>query len=372
MPGDQLSLNTYYDPRVLAPLHLINVTLNLTVDPAEQLIQRDRKGKPLCLAPGASVAQPGAATTIAPDAYARFTIDGWRFCPDASRPASGKLAQSLTVGDWIAISGAAVATGLGRATTLGTSLLLGLANQRLGTWWPSYPARYARQGGREGERWRHPERATHPWLAAGMFRTQYYLGCELSARFHGTQRGWQYLSDGGHFDNTGVYELLRPGRDVALIVLCDCGGDPDYRFGDLANLIRLARIDHGLEIVVDTEATTHPVLSRIFGVPDDFLPGAAASNLAADKCAVLLNVYRTGPACGAPRAQVCRIVLLKPRLVSWAPADVRHYGATHPAFPQEGTGDQFFDEAQWESYRALGHAIGQRVLAGEVGKALLV
>jgi len=372
VPGDQLSLNAYYDPRVLAPLHLINVTLNLTVDPAEQLVQRDRKGKPLCLAPGASVAQQGAATTIAPDAYARFTIDGWQCCPDASWPSSGKLAQSLTVGDWIAISGAVVSTGLGRVTTLGTSLLLGLANLRLGTWWPSYPARYARQGGREGERWRHPERATHPWLAAGMFRTQYYLGCELSARFHGTRRGWQYLSDGGHFDNTGVYELLRPGRDVALIVLCDCGGDRDYRFGDLANLIRLARIDHGLEIVVDTEAaTTHPVLSRVFGVPDDFPPGVAGSGPAADKCAVLLNVYRTDPACAAPRARVCRIVLLKPRLVSWAPADVRHYGATHPAFPQEGTGDQFFDEAQWESYRALGHAIGQRVLGGEVGRALL-
>ncbi|MBP0623648.1 hypothetical protein [Cupriavidus consociatus] len=371
VPGDQLGLNAYYDPRVLAPLHLINVTLKLTVDPAEQLVQRDRKGKPLCLAPGASVAQPGAATTIAPDAYARFTIDGWQCCPDASWPSSGKLAQSLTVGDWIAISGAAVSTGLGRATTLGTSLLLGLANLRLGTWWPSYPARYARQGGREGERWRHPERATHPWLAAGMFRTQYYLGCELSARFHGTRRGWQYLADGGHFDSTGVYELLRPGRDVALIVLCDCGGDRDYRFGDLANLIRLARIDHGLEIVVDTEAATHPVLSRVFGVPDDFLPGAAGSGPAADKCAVLLNVYSTDPACAAPRAQVCRIVLLKPRLVSWAPADVRHYGATHPAFPQEGTIDQFFDEAQWESYRALGHAIGQRVLGGDVGKALL-
>lgn len=369
VPGDQLSLNAYYDPHVLAPLHLINVTLNLTMDPAEQLVQRDRKGKPLCLAPGAGLPQPGAA--LAPDAYARFTVDGWQCCPDTSWPSSGKLAQSLTVGDWMAISGAAVSTGLGRATTLGTSLLLGLANLRLGTWWPSFPARYARRGGREGERWRHPERATHPWLAAGIFRTQYYLGCELSARFHGTRRGWQYLSDGGHFDNTGVYELLRPGRDVALIVLCDCGADPGYRFGDLANLIRLARIDHGLEIVVDTEAATHPVLSRVFGVPDDFLPGQGASGGAADKCAVLLDVYRTDPACAAPRTRVCRIVLIKPRLVSWAPADVRHYGATHPAFPQEGTGDQFFDEAQWESYRVLGHAIGKRVLGGEVVKALL-
>jgi hypothetical protein len=51
-PDDALSLNDYYDPRVLAPLHLINVTMNQTVDPAEQLVQRDRKGKPLCIGPG--------------------------------------------------------------------------------------------------------------------------------------------------------------------------------------------------------------------------------------------------------------------------------------------------------------------------------
>jgi len=370
VPGDQLSLNAYYDPRVLAPLHLINVTLNLTVDPAEQLVQRDRKGKPLCLAPGPCVVQPGPAQAIAPDAYARFSVDGRHCCPDLSHPAAGELAQSRTVGDWVAISGATISTGLGRATTLGTSLLLGLANLRLGTWWPSYLADGPRHASVPPAGRLRPERITHPVLARfiALFRTQYYLGCELSARFHGTRRGWQYLSDGGHFDNTGVYELLRPGRNVSLIVLSDCGSDGDYRFGDLASLIRLARIDFGLEIVVDTEAaTTHPVLSRVFGVPDDFLPGAAG----ADKCAVLLNVFRAGPDASATRSPVCRIVLVKPRLTSWAPADVRQYGAGHPAFPQEPTADQFFDEAQWESYRALGHAIGLRVFCGEVGQVLM-
>jgi len=373
VPGDQLSLNAYYDPRVLAPLHLINVTLNLTVDPAEQLVQRDRKGKPLCLGPGACVAQPGPAQALAPDAYARFTVDGRLCCPDYSNPSAGELAQSRTVGDWLAISGATVSTGLGRATTLGTSLLLGLANLRLGTWWPSYlPGGSHPHAGAVPVALREPERATHPMLARliALFRTQYYLGCELAARFHGTRRGWQYLSDGGHFDNTAVYELLRPGRDVSLIVLCDCGADRDYRFGDLANLIRLARIDHGLEIEVDTNAaTTHPVLSQVFGTPDDFRPGATGP--AAGKCAILLNVFRAGPADPAARVPVCRIVLVKPRLAGWAPADVLQYGADHPAFPQEPTIDQFFGEAQWESYRALGHATGQRVFGGAVGQALL-
>ncbi|MGT2493389.1 hypothetical protein ACU4GD_30110 [Cupriavidus basilensis] len=71
-----------------------------------------------------------------------------------------------------------------------------------------------------------------------------------------------------------MYELLRPERGVTLIVLCDCGADPQYQFGDLANLIRLARIDMGLEIVVDAAAAGDDVLGSAFGTPADFLPSA--------------------------------------------------------------------------------------------------
>jgi hypothetical protein len=221
--GDQLSLNSYYDPRVLAPVHLINVTLNLTVDPAEQLVQRDRKGKPLCLAPGPFVLPPTQASQS--DAYVRFTVDGEVFYPETHKAADSELTQSRSVGDWVAISGAAISTGLGRASTLGTSMLLGLANLRLGTWWPSYPldaCSRPRRGGASPDRVQ-ADPATRPWLGTfiSLFRTQYYLSCELTARFHGTHRGWQYLSDGGHFENTAVYELLRPERNVSLIVLCD-------------------------------------------------------------------------------------------------------------------------------------------------------
>jgi len=352
-PGDAVALNAYYDPRVLAPVHLINATVSLTVDPAEQLVQRDRKGKPLCLAPGPARPVPAPLSDYA---YTRFTIDGQRCRPDDSGRAA-ELAPARTVGDWIAISGATLSTGLGRATTLGTSLLLGMANLRLGVWWPSTleddPA------GGVGPRQRNAPRHALVALCEALFRTQYYLGCELTARFHGTRRGWQYLSDGGHFDNTGVYELLRPGRGVGLIVLCDCGCDPDYRFDDLANLIRLVRIDYGLQIEVDTSVCADPDLGDTFGSPEDFAAGGAR------KCAVLLNVCR-----GDAAAPVCRIVLLKPALGDWAPEDVREYGAAHPAFPQQSTADQFFDEAQWESYRALGLAVGRRVFGGAGARLL--
>ncbi|WP_337459872.1 hypothetical protein [Cupriavidus basilensis] len=365
--GDALSLNTYYDPAVLAPLHLINVTLNLTVDPAEQLVQRDRKGKPLCVAPGPFVLPATASRTVPEDAFVRFTVDGQRYFPETHKAGGSELSQSRTLGDWIATSGAAVSTGLGRSTTLGTSLLLGLANLRLGTWWPSYPldaGSAPRAGGAERNRVQ-ADLAGSPWLGGfiTLFRTQYYLACELSARFHGTRRGWQYLSDGGHFENTAVYELLRPERGVGLVVLCDCGADPGYQFGDLANLIRLARIDMGLEIVVDAAAAGDGVLGSVFGTQEDFLPAARQNPAAANKCALLLNVYRAlEPA--ATRRPVSRIVLLKPCRIASAPVDVQQYGTGHPAFPQEPTIEQFFNEAQWESYRELGFSIGQLVFGG--------
>jgi hypothetical protein len=345
--GDDVAREAYYAS--LAPLHIINVTVNQTIDPAEQLVQRDRKGKPMAVLPTG------------------FSIDRthYDFHDDDRRGVGAGLgSQKLTIGQWIGTSGAAFTTGLGRSTSLGISIALGLANVRLGTWWSS-------GYGRDESRWL--ERGFK-----GLFKTQTFLFYELMAKFHGLRREWQYLSDGGHFENTGLYELLRPGRKLELIVVCDAGCDPDYEFADLANLVRLARIDHGVQITVDEEiadSKRQPRLGRVFGTPAEFRrgaaavpPGAAAGAVSPaateraldDKCALLLNVFAAedDPATAAP---ACRIVVLKPRVIAAAPIDVREYFAKHPAFPQEPTTDQFFDEAQWESYRALGLAIAEQV-----------
>lgn len=62
----------------------------------------------------------------------------------------------------------------------------------------------------------------------------------------GVERPWWYLSDGGHFENTGVYALLK--RELDFIILSDGSCDVDYKFGDIENLVRKARIDFGAEI----------------------------------------------------------------------------------------------------------------------------
>ena len=262
---------------------------------------------------------------------------------------------ALTVGEWIGVSGAAFTTGLGRRTSLSYSLFLGLANVRLGRWW--------------GSQIRASSLRVRDTGLRAAFKTQIYLFDELLARFHGTRRAWQYLSDGGHFENTAAYELLRPQRKIKLIVICDCGADPKYEFGDLANLTRLARIDFGIELEVDGAVTNDVNLGSVFGKTTDFFRGKDGALPLHDKCAVLVNVYHdarlSNIEVGERRKDPdARIIVLKPRLLTSSAADLCEYRATHPAFPQEPTADQFFDEAQWESYRRLGMEVAMRVFPG--------
>jgi hypothetical protein len=159
---------------------------------------------------------------------------------------------------------------------------------------------------------------------------------------------------------------LRPERHLRLIVACDCGCDPDDRFADLANLIRLVRIDFGTRIEVDQDVAREgpdSTLHRVFGVPSDF----AKLDEKSDKCAVLLNVFHAGSAGPVPD---CHVILLKPRVVASAPVDVHEYKATNDAFPQQSTADQFFDEAQWESYRALGFTVAELVFGAGLATEL--
>lgn len=317
-PGDHLTPEAYYQ-NALAPMHIINICMNQNSDPAEQLIQRDRKGRPLAILPSG------------------FMLDGWHHrMPDTKQV--GAISASLTIGEWIGVSGAAIATGMGRDSGLSRALLNGLANLRLGRWWESGVL-------------------TEPQTSASrrlrqLFKTQTYLFDELFGRFHGPRRPLHYLSDGGHFENTALYELVRPERGVRLMVACDCGCDPLYQFADLANLIRLARIDFGIEVEVDSKIADDDLLGKIFGTPEQFLPGCRAPH-AAQKCALLLKVYHGAAAREALRPDA-RIILIKPRVTANLGADLAQYRAVHLAFPQEPTADQFYDEAQWESYRKLG------------------
>jgi hypothetical protein len=271
-----------------------------------------------------------------------------------------KGVESLSVGQLCAISGAAVSSAMGSRTSLGSALAFTLSNIRLGYWWK---VKNMVRDQAIGHRPRSP-RAAH---VAG---TYFYLYNELRGSYSRDSDRLN-ISDGGHFENTGAYELLR--RKVKLILVCDNGADPAYDFEDLELLVRKARIDLGLSITVADPVKVQSLVGKTGA--DRFLNGTAgdwrARAKSADGCmesafALLLEAF------DGKNHLVSRLIWLKPRCFQGLPHDVAGYATRNPAFPQQGTGDQFFDEAQWESYRALGNAMIEALFAATAdGKDVL-
>lgn len=401
IPGDELPLDEYCPHRQGGPLHLINVTVNETVSGKTQIGRRDRKGFAMAIGPcGLSVGatthslwapartetprsnlhalweeRKRAIIPIPSDKESTYHPFAAEISADVSSQASADggmpRIEALSLGRWVSISGAAFTTGIGSRTQFGLSLLLGLANVRLGYWWDSgtHPGQR-----RRGAKPNLMEVASS--LISRVLPVQTCLVSECFARFHGANRRHWYLSDGGHFENTGCYELIR--RRVPLIICSDGGQDPRFQFDDLANLVRKARIDFGAEIQIvqragadvtadpdikfpmpRLEEIVHPELLDVIGTPEDFEPPAKNADdegepapVRSQRYALLARVHYLDT------NTFSWLLIIKPTLTGSEAMDVLQYQRTHPLFPQEPTSDQYFDEAQWESYRKLGEHIG--------------
>lgn len=306
--GDDVAMTEYAPQRFGGPVHLINACINQTRDPRGGLFNQDRRGLPL---------------TIAPGGLMRVGLDGsWKQIGERG---------ALSLGSWIAISGAAVAPGLGSNTQGGISALITFAGLRLGYWWSAVL--------RDGER-------HSPWRLPAKSRG---LLSETFGVFKGAAGPDWFLSDGGHFENTGAYMLL--AEQAEMIVVADCGADPDYVFGDLENLVRKARIDLGAEIcfLKPSEGLApgaeHGAALAAFGSLNDL------ASKGEHACLALAQVeYRDGGH--------ALMIVVKPNLYSSLQVDLLNFAAENPDFPQQTTADQFFDEAQWESYYQLGSSLG--------------
>jgi hypothetical protein len=384
---DDYDLARYWPPPThnAAPLHLINVTINETVDGRSQVQQQDRKGVGMALGPcglsagvehhavvplgnpGADLDPTGLAVRVYPEADARDPGKPYRVFEypfDGAKPVY--TGEELSLGTWVGISAAAFTTGLGMGTSLGLSFFAGLFNVRLGRWWDAG----IDLGQRKKVRTK-PGVFVEQWLAR-LFPVQVLFVDELLARFHGTARRHWYLSDGGHFENMGGYELLR--RRLPFLVIVDGEQDEAYTFGGLANLVRKARLDFGAEITfLDEDQLDEKVQGparRVLGTLEQMRRGtwevepspagkglrgtledvdAAGHSLV--HAALARVTYRS------PQTDPSYLLYIKPTLTLDEPVDLAEYHRAHPAFPHEPTLDQFFDEAQWESYRRLGHHI---------------
>lgn len=374
IPGDDIEADKYWarDARADttfkkgAPVHLINTTLNETFSGHSQVEQRDRKGLGMAIGPaGLSMHRQHHVV------YEGLPVDGQQraqifpadpgvfrvFDYREEEPGGATLftGEQLSLGEWVGISGAAFSTGLGARTHLGLSLLAGFFNVRTGYWWDSHITL--------AERVRYNRRVARKKSLPGrvftrLFPAVSYLMDEFIARFHGPMREQWYLSDGGHFENLGAYELIR--RRLPLILVVDAECDPDYSYDGLANLIRKARIDFEAEVEFlgegELDAVVHPELRPYLGSLAMLRRGTADHDkpYAHARAALARVRYEDDAQTGS------WLLYLKPTLLGDEPADLIKYQHDHPDFPQETTADQFFDEAQWESYRKLGeHMAGQ-------------
>ena len=325
-PNDNLplaSLRTAAGGRKLFPL--INMTLNLTVGGAAAWSERKAMvftatpvacGGPL-LRPhtrGARPDQDPPGVYVATEEYAGLE----------NADADPAKARGLSLATAMAISGAAVSPNWGYHSSPLTAFVMTLFNVRLGAWLPN-PAvvRSARQLS----------------MAFPLRSLRVLLGDLLGAA--GDTSAAIYLSDGGHFENLGLYEVLR--RRCRLVLVVDAGEDARCDFEDLGNALRKAALDMQIGVTFDFPP-------RITARAESAGPGATLG------FAIATIRYPE------PVGHACRLVYIKPCFLPDIPSDVRAYGNVHPAFPHEATSDQFFTESQFESYRALGQFQTERMI----------
>ena len=190
-----------------APLHITSVTINETRGGKVQLEQTGRKGIGMAVGPaGLSAGVRHHVVFKSRTEYQVFPRTGYRmFSSGKDENGNGYGGQPLSLGQWVGISGAAFSTGLGTRTSMPFSLLAGFFNVRLGFWWNSGVDPRTRDKAKKRSGF---AALCGTWFTRALPVYSYLLD-EFFGRFHGPARQYWCLTDGGHFDNTGAYELLR-------------------------------------------------------------------------------------------------------------------------------------------------------------------
>jgi Patatin-like phospholipase len=262
--------------------------------------------------------------------YCGSNATGWRRTDQYS---GGRMALATAM----AISGAALNPDAGGAVPRNrwVALLLAWLNLRLGFW-----ARHPRLKSRLPNHF-------YPGLYEFRLRLPDWLGWFRGFR---EDSRFQQLSDGGHFENLGVYELVR--RRAHLIVVCDGDQDQDFTFGDLNIALNRVSSDFGARIVFDADN-----LPERLAVHKQ--PGYQRQADLPDRGYIVGRIYYPETQSDADAGW---FVYIKATLIKTLRPEVLAYQAANPEFPDQSTSDQWFNEDQFEAYRELGFTIAKHML----------
>lgn len=301
-----------YPPRLYRLMHVVNMALNLVG--GDKLAWQQRRAESFTSTP----------------LHSGSLFVGYR----RTRDYGGN--SGIALGTAVAISGAAASSNMGYfSPSPFVTLALTFFNARLG-WWLGNPGVHGALTFYRS----HPQSALSPILDEAFGLTD-------------DKNPYVLLSDGGHFENLGLYEMVL--RRCRNIVVVDGSADPSGALEGLGDAVRKIRIDLGIRIE--------------FKSPFPILPRPASEEKGTGGyCAVGCIHYEEVDAApgesvddphGAHKRHPMtgRLVYIKPTIYGTEPRDIYNYAMSHPAFPHETTADQFFDEPQFESHRMLGYYI---------------
>jgi hypothetical protein len=296
------------------PMHVVNVTLNLVA--GGNLAWQQRKAESMTITP----------------LHAGSAFVGYRPTTQATVPlGTGDKKPRLyggdngvTLGTAVTISGAAASPNAGSYSTPAITFLMTFFNARLGAWL-----------GNPGRAGAHTfDRSAPIQNIRPILDEMFGLTTDVSP--------YVYLSDGGHFENLALYEMVL--RRCRFIIVSDAGADPNATFDDLGNAVRKIRVDLGIPI---------EFLDGVHIFARDTVPEGAVGSYWA-----LGRIKYSAVDGGSDEPLTDGILLyIKPAIYGREPSDITQYSRTSAEFPHEPTSDQFFSESQFESYRALGEYI---------------
>lgn len=294
-----------------APYHLLNTTVNLPGSKYKEL--RGRRSDFFVI----TADHAGSPTTS--------------YCAMSDLE---KIDEKFTLASAMAVSGAAMSSSMGTSKITATRALATL-NLSLGYWFPN-PSKVNKD----------------TKLSRGFFRRQIDRFKEIWGSMD-ERDPYVYLSDGGHIENLGLYELLR--RRCKFIIAVDGECDRGRTCGALIKAERMAAIDMGVKIKIDIsdleidendQSQLHFALGTIdYGKPDLAQPNTSNQ---------------------APPNEKGILLYIKSSLTGNEPNYVKEYRTRHKSFPHETTADQFFDEDQFEAYRALGEHVASDLFGPDV------
>lgn len=241
------------------------------------------------------------------------------------------MGDGMTLASATAISGAAANPdsgylGSGRTRNRAVSVVMRLFNLRLGYWVP------------------HPSRRLRRWVKPNHFWPGFWYA--VTPFGHQSHCGLIELTDGGHFDNLGIYELIR--RRAKLIVVCDGEADPKTAYNALISLVRRVEQDFKTKITFKTECGPELLVENE--------PMAYPSGAKRAKRGFFVAEVKY-PKDGDKPKETGAIVYLKATMIDDVSLKTKGYKGANVKFPDQSTADQFFDEEQFEAYRELGYKI---------------